>query len=50
MSFVLLIVAFACFLLAAFSVSLGVVQLVPLGLTFMTAAMMAGAGWPWKAA
>jgi hypothetical protein len=37
---ILLVIAAAMFLLAAFGVSLGVVQLVPLGLAFLAIAMV----------
>ena len=42
--FILLLVAVICFLLAAFSVSIGTVGLVPLGLAAFAAAFLLGDG------
>jgi hypothetical protein len=39
---ILLVLALACFVLAAFGASAGRVSLTPLGLAFLTAAMLAG--------
>lgn len=45
MSRILVMLAFVCFLLATFGVDVDNVRFVPLGLTFLTASMLVGAGF-----